>query len=73
MERISVDRPSLVVRAFELARSGRCRSVQDLKSQLRSERYGAGEIQAHLEGRLTVSQLKGAIADALANKGAPVP
>lgn len=66
-----MDRPSLVVRAFELARSGRCRSVQDLKSQLRSERYGAGEIQAHLEGRLTVSQLKTAIADAAANRQPP--
>jgi hypothetical protein len=64
-----VNRPSLVVRAFELARSGRCRSVQDVKSQLRTERYGVGEIQAHLEGRLTTSQLKSAIADAVAARG----
>jgi hypothetical protein len=49
--------------------NGRCRSVQDVKSQLRTERYGVGEIQAHLEGRLTTSQLKSAIADAVAARG----
>lgn len=39
---------STVERAYQLARSGTCRSVEDIRRQLTSERYES--VQAHLSG-----------------------
>ena len=39
---------STVERAYQLARSGTCRSVEDIRRQLTIERYES--VQAHLSG-----------------------
>jgi hypothetical protein len=44
---------SQLERAFELARSGRCVTVADIKRKLREEGYQADQV----EGRLLFSQL----------------
>jgi hypothetical protein len=51
-------RPTQLERAFQLAKSGRCGSVKDIRDQLRSEGYSttqitgktlAGQLQAHIQ------------------------
>ena len=44
-----------IERAFELARSGRCRTLVELKARLRRE--GFDQIEFHLGGKLTKRQL----------------
>jgi hypothetical protein len=44
-----------VARAFELARAGTCRSVEDIKRQLRTEGYSS--IPEHLSGPAIKKQL----------------
>ena len=39
---------STVERAYQLARSGTCRSVEDIRRKLSAERYES--VQAHLSG-----------------------
>lgn len=39
---------STVERAYQLARSGSCRSVEDIRRRLTAERYES--VQAHLSG-----------------------
>jgi hypothetical protein len=46
---------STVARAFELAREGTCRSVDDVRKQLKLEGYGNAE--AHLAGSSIKKQL----------------
>ena len=44
-----------VMRAFELARSGGCHSVEDIRRHLKSEGYSS--YQEHLSGSLIKKQL----------------
>jgi hypothetical protein len=44
-----------IERAFELARSGECRTLHELKHQLRRERLES--VDFHLAGKLTRAQL----------------
>jgi hypothetical protein len=44
-----------IERAFELARSGECRTMPELKHRLRRERLDS--VDSHLAGKLTRSQL----------------
>jgi len=46
-----------IERAFELAKSGQCVSVAEIKRRLRAEGYSAG----HIEGRQLHDQLRTAI------------
>ena len=46
-------------RAFELARDGRCRSMDDIRRKLKAERYDA--VDGHLAGPTIGKQLKAAI------------
>lgn len=39
---------STIERAYQLARSGTCRSVEDIRRKLSAERYDS--VQAHLSG-----------------------
>lgn len=55
---------SVIERAFELARSGGCQTMGDIRFQLRRERYPAAEVEPHLAGRLIQKQLKDAMAAA---------
>lgn len=52
LERAMTDEPlrqlSTVERAYQLARSGACRNVEDIRRRLTSERYES--VQAHLSG-----------------------
>ena len=52
LERTMTDEPprqlSTVERAYQLARSGTCRNVEDIRRRLTSERYES--VQAHLSG-----------------------
>jgi hypothetical protein len=50
-------------RAFELAQSGKCASIEDIRRMLRSEGLSAAQI----EGPLLRKQLRDLISDALAN------
>ena len=47
--------PATIERAFELAGSGTCRTLQELRLQLRRE--GCEFVEFHLAGRLTKTQL----------------
>lgn len=44
-----------VERAFELARSGTCKTILEIRSQLKRERYGS--VDSHLEGPVLRRQL----------------
>lgn len=44
-----------VERAFELAREGRCRSVDDIRRQLKAERFDS--VEGHLAGGTIKRQL----------------
>jgi hypothetical protein len=55
-----------VERAFALARSGTCQSVQDIKLQMRQEGYPASEIEPHLSGPSIRKQLVALMAEARA-------
>ena len=52
-------RASIVERAFELARSGTCRSVTDVRMKLKAERYDF--VDNHLAGKSIVRQLQSAM------------
>ncbi|MBS0315121.1 MAG: hypothetical protein JSS05_13145 [Proteobacteria bacterium] len=47
---------STIERAFDLADGGRCRSVADIRAQLKQERHDA--VDAHLSGMTIQRQLK---------------
>jgi len=47
--------PTTIERAFELARSGQCRTLPELKQRLRAERLEA--VDSHLAGRSIKAQL----------------
>jgi hypothetical protein len=47
---------TIIERAFDLARSGTCRSVQELETQLKRE--GFASVAAHLSGSLIRRQLR---------------
>ena len=49
-------------RAFELARSGSCASVNDIRRQLKAERYD--QVEAHLSGSSISRQLRALCAEA---------
>lgn len=46
---------STVERAFELARSGACKTILEIRSQLKRERYGS--VDGHLDGPVLRRQL----------------
>jgi hypothetical protein len=50
------DRPTTVERAFELARSGDCRSLPDIVAALKRERHES--VEAHLAGPSIRKDLK---------------
>jgi hypothetical protein len=52
----------ILERAFELARSGQCHSVDDIRRDLQRERHG--NIEAHLAGPSIRAQLVKLMADA---------
>lgn len=54
--------PTTVERAFELARSGSCASVQDIRRRLKSE--GHDQVEAHLAGPSLGKQLRRLCEDA---------
>jgi hypothetical protein len=58
-----------VERAFELARSGKYLSVDEVRRQLRTE--GSTDVQAHLGGSSIVKQLRQAIALAKSRTAGP--
>lgn len=51
-------RPSVIERAFQLAKSGRCASVADIRAQLVNEAY---ESAGAVRGTTLVSRLDGMI------------
>ena len=57
-------RKSTVERAFELAREGKCLTVQQIRKQLAAEGYAA--IHAHLEGAGIGQQLRAAMRESAA-------
>ncbi len=58
-------RPTAIERAFELARSGGCGTVSDLRRQLKIEGYAADQIS----GPMLLRQLRELVAVAKANAG----
>lgn len=54
-------RGGTVVRAFELARSGRCETVQEIEKALIHEDYE--DVLAHMTGPLIRAQLRGIMAE----------
>lgn len=53
---------NIVERAFHLARSGQCRSIQELEKHLNRE--GFSSVQGHLSGGLIRRQLRRCFEDA---------
>ena len=60
-------RPNVMERAFELARSGEPATIAELRRRLRREGYE--QVDFHLAGKMTQTQLLALIAAA----GAPIP
>jgi hypothetical protein len=60
--------PTAVERAFELARSGQCLTIQDIRRQLSGEGYL--DVRHHLCGRSIMGELGRLIKAALAAKAA---
>jgi hypothetical protein len=54
------DRPHIIERAFQLAESGECPSIDDIRAQLSQEDYSA--VHDHLAGGVIQKQLKVRIA-----------
>ena len=52
----------IIERAFQLARSGECRTLDELKGRLRREQHGS--VDQHLGGMAIKAQLKKLMADA---------
>jgi hypothetical protein len=56
------DRPSVLERAFQLADSGKFTNLADLRSQLKSERYGdeqflgSAQLRRQITARITAAQ-----------------
>lgn len=57
-----------VARAFELARSGECRSVFDVHQRLKAEHFEA--VAQHLDGKTIKQQLRTAIKEAALRRNA---
>lgn len=55
-------------RAFQLARSGSCTNVQEIRQQLRREGFTA--VESHLSGPSVAKQLRGLIKASRANSAA---
>ena len=53
-------RETIIERAFQIARSGECRNVQEVRRRLSREGYEAAD--AHLSGKLIREQLAALIA-----------
>jgi hypothetical protein len=51
-----MSQPTTLERAFALARSGRCHSVQDIRLALKRERFD--HVEAHLAGPSLARQLR---------------
>jgi len=51
-----------IERAFQLARSGECRTLDEIKRRLRRERFDS--VDFHLAGKLTKAQLTALMAAA---------
>jgi hypothetical protein len=47
----------ILERAYELARSGQCQGVEDIRNRLKAEGYG-GEIQMQMSGRTLRADLR---------------
>ncbi len=48
--------PSTLERAFQLARTGECLNLQEIKQRLKSERHD--QVEAHLQGHSISRQLR---------------
>lgn len=59
-------RTGLIERAFELARSGDCRSLAEVRARLNAEHY---EVSTHLDGRVIRRQIAEAIRQFCGNHG----
>ena len=57
-------KPNTIERAFELARSGEFRAVEEIRKQLLKERHD--QVDSHLSGPMIRRQLRRACADARA-------
>jgi len=64
----AMDGPTELERAFQLAKSGRCGSLDDIRNQLRSEGYST----AYITGKGLVTQLRALIETARAPRGPKV-
>jgi hypothetical protein len=61
-------RPSIIERAFQLAKSGQCLTVDDIRTQLSQERY---EMQdAYIRGSSLLAQLRNHISNAQKTRAA---
>jgi hypothetical protein len=57
---------SIIERAFELARSGRCHNVAEVSAKLKQERYES--VEAHLAGPSIRKELRRICAEASRNE-----
>ena len=60
---------STIERAFELARSGTCRTIDDIRRQL--SREGFEMVHAHISGGMITKQLREAMAKRVAATAMP--
>ncbi|HEX8644132.1 MAG TPA: hypothetical protein VF702_09495 [Allosphingosinicella sp.] len=64
-------RLSILERAFELARTGACRSVEEIAKRLKQEQYES--VETHLGGSSLRKELRQLCADARARRLSPEP
>ncbi|MDX2235041.1 MAG: hypothetical protein NW200_11150 [Hyphomonadaceae bacterium] len=62
-------RPSIIERAFQLAKSGQCLTVDDIRAQLSRERYEM--VPAYIRGMSLLTQLRGQITTARTSRPGP--
>lgn len=60
--RTNIDNPSTLERAFELARSGECRSLLEIRQRLKAERHHL--VEEHLTGHSIRRELSKLCAEA---------
>ena len=58
----SMNRPSIIERAFQLAKSGQCADLKDIRARLKKEGYES--VVAYIQGAALRNQLRGMIAAA---------
>jgi hypothetical protein len=60
----------IIERAYQLARSGKCVNLGDIRNRLKSERFDPGAIRDHFTGKIIRGELTRLCKEATGDNGA---